>query len=351
MINIKKLSKAGIVGFGVYLPDYAISVDKIADVWGMDGESIKNSLGVFQKTVSGFDEDSITMAVEAGRKAIKMAGISPSKIGAVFVGSESHPYAVKPSGTVVGEALGLGNDYFCADLQFACKAGTTGLQIVASMIEAGLVDYGLVIGSDKAQARPGDVLEYTACSAAVCFLLGRQKGAIADFKFTYSFSSDTPDFWRRQNCEFPEHMGRFTGKPAYFKHIEKAAKNLLLMTDYKIKDFGHVVFHMPNGKFPKKMAKKLKVSDKQLETGLIVSHIGNPYSASSLIGLAKVLEQAEANQKILLVSYGSGSGGDSFIFAVKRSLKFKKPEQDFDNQVKNLKQIDYVSYLRCMGII
>lgn len=347
MIKVKKLTKTGVVGFGLYLPDWTIEIEEIAKVWQGNAKILKSSLGLERKTVAQADEDSITMAVQAALTALKEVPIPLDEIGALFVGSESHPYAVKPSGTIVGEALGLGSEYFCVDLQFACKAATAGIQIAAAMIEAGLIKYGLVIGTDKAQAKPGDILEYTAASGAAAFILGPKKEAGASLDYTYSFSSDTPDFWRRQGSKTPEHLGRFTGEPSYFKHTESATKALLNKTGYKMSDFSHVVFHMPNAKFPKKAAMRLKVSPKQLETGFTVSQIGNPYSASSLIGLIAVLEQAKKGEKILLTSYGSGSGSDSFIFTMMR--KPSKEKKELTGQIRKPGEIDYPTYLKAMG--
>jgi len=322
MINIKKFTKVGIIGYGAYLPYWRIKVEEIARNWGKSGEKIKKSLGVEQKAIAAKDEDCITMAVEAGQIAFKKAGINPKKIGAVFIGSESHPYSVKPSGTIIGDILRIDREYFCADLQFACKAGTAGLQIVAAMIESGMIDYGLVIGSDKAQARPGDALEYTAGAGSAAFILGKDTGV--KLMATYSISSDTPDFWRRQGCDFPSHVGRFTGEPGYFYHLETGIKNFLKKINKKPKDFDYVVFHMPNAKFPLRLAKKLGFGFSQLERGFLVPKIGNPYSASSLLGLISVLDQAKANKDILLASYGSGAGSDVFWLKTRKTLKDKQ---------------------------
>ncbi len=249
----------GIVSYGSYIPKFRIKVEEIARVWGEDAKKIKSGLGVHEKSVPGVDEDTATIAVEAAREAVKRAGIKAEEIGAVFVGSESHPYAVKPTATIVGEALGVGNEYFAADLEFACKAGTAGMQICYSMVKSGMIKYGLAIGADTSQARPGDALEYAAAAGGAAFIIG--KDPIAEIEATYSFTSDTPDFWRRDLQPYPSHGGRFTGLPAYFRHVTSAAKGLMEKYGYSTEDFDYAVFHMPNAKFPVRAARMLGFSD------------------------------------------------------------------------------------------
>ncbi len=352
MINRKKFRTVGIVGFGAYVPKFRLPAEEVAKVWGRDGKAIIKSLGVKQKSVADIDEDSVTMAVEAGKRAIERAGIGPGKIGAVFMGSESHPYAVKPSGTTVAEALKIGREYFCADLTFACKAATTGMQMAAAMIEADLIDYGLVIGSDKATGRPGDVLEYSAGAGAAAFVLGRTKrNFLVRLMATYSFCSDTADFWRREGQKYPSHAGRFTGEPGYFYHVENCSKNFLKRINKKPKDFDYVVFHMPNGKFPKRVALRLGFLPEQLKTGFVVEEIGNPYSASSLLGLCLVLEKTKGRKRILMTSYGSGAGSDSFYFETKKRLGEKRKGNLLSMSLGEAEKISYGEYLRKMEAI
>ena len=155
----------------------------------------------------------------------------------------------------------------------------------------------MAIGSDVAQSRPSDVLEYTAGSASAAFVLGK-KNTIANLIDFTSYSSDTPDFWRRDNEKFPSHAGRFTGSPAYFTHVFKASEKMLKKVKMTPSDFTYAVFHMPNAKFPKDAAKKLGFSEIQLKPGFVVEYIGNPYSASSMVGLAATLDLAKPGDKI-----------------------------------------------------
>ncbi|MBU1000644.1 hydroxymethylglutaryl-CoA synthase [Patescibacteria group bacterium] len=340
----------GIVSYGVYIPKYRIKPSQIARAWGKEANGIEMSLGVFEKAVAAVDEDAVTLAVEASFKALQNGQIKPDSIGAIAVGSESHPYAVKPTSTTVAGILGLPEELLAIDLEFACKAGTSGIQLLSGFISTGKTKYVLAIGSDVAQSKPSDVLEYTAGSGAASFILGN-KNTIANILDFTSYCSDTPDFWRRDTEKFPSHGGRFTGEPAYFTHVHKASILLLEKIKLKPADFDWAVFHMPNGKFPKKAAKKLGFSDAQIKPGFIVSQIGNPYSASSMIGLAAVLDIAKPGQKIFMCSYGSGAGSDAFVFETTPILKkfqrrngassLLRNKNSVQSQIQDKQMIDY----------
>ncbi len=313
--------KVGIVSYGAYIPRRRIKSEEIARVWAKEGKKISEGLGIREKTVGAADEDSATFAVEAARKAMRGSGpaVDPQKIGAVFVGSESKPYAVKPTATIVAEAVGATPVMTAADFEFACKAGTTAIQACAGMVGSGMIECGLAIGSDTAQAKPNDPLEYSAGGGAAAFIIGRNN-LIAEIEDTYSYSTDTPDFWRRQHALFPRHAGRFTADPAYFKHVVEAGKGLLEKMSVEPKDFDYAVFHQPNEKFPLRAAKMIGFPEERVRQGLVAPFIGNTYSAASLIGLAAVLDSAKPGERIFLVSYGSGAGSDAFSFLVTEKI-------------------------------
>jgi hydroxymethylglutaryl-CoA synthase len=342
----------GIVGFGSYLPRYRIKVESIAKEWGSDPEAIKRGLQLYEKTVPGLDEDTITISVEAAKNALLRAGIDPQLIGAVYIGSESHPYAVKPSGTIVIDALGIGPNVHVASYEFACKAGTEAMYVAYSLVKANEMKYALAIGADTSQGAPGDALEYSASAGGAAFIMGKEN-VVAEILFTTSYTSDTPDFWRREHEFYPRHAGRFTGEPAYFRHVINAAQNLLKKSGMKPEDFKHSVFHMPNGKFPQMAAKKLGFTKKQMEVGWIAPWMGNTYSGSSPTGLSAVLDVAKPGDKIFMVSFGSGAGSDGFIFKVTDKIldvqdKAKKLRDMLD---KGKIYLDYGEYAKFRGKI
>lgn len=341
---------ASIISYGAYIPRSRVPLQDVADAWRKDGAEVIGSLGLQEKSVPAADEDAVTIAYEAASQTCRQSGCEPADVGVLFVGSESHPYAVNPTSTIVAELLGVGHSYLAADLEFACKAGTAGLQAVAGLVDAGHIPLGMAIGADAAQSKPHDALEYTSAAAGVAFLLGKQDG-IADLVAMTSYSSDTPDFWRRDGIRYPSHAGRFTGEPAYFAHVMGAAKQLFAKTDTTAADYTWCVFHMPNGKFPREVAKRLGFGKEQLQPSLTVDAIGNPYSASSMLGLAAVLDQAKPGDSVFMVSYGSGAGSDGFVWKVTDGIiALQKKRQELKVRVKDYvadrEPINYIGYLK-----
>ena len=340
---------AGIIGWGSYIPKYRIKAETIAEVQNADANAIKAGLGLTEKSVPGKDEDTATISIAAARDALDRANINRKEIGSVYVGSESHPYAVKPTASIVGEALDIGNKYMAVDTEFACKAGTATIQINAGLVDSGMIKYGLSIGADTSQAEPGNALEYSAAAGGAAYIIGPNEQAVATLDYTCSFTTDTPDFWRRALQPYPSHAGRFTGEPAYFKHVVSATKMILENTKMEMKDFDFVVFHMPNGKFPLRVAKIFGVTKEQLETGLVVTKIGNTYSGSSMLGLASVLDVAKPGNKILVTSYGSGSGSDGFIFTVTENiLRAQNRARTVNDYIARKEYLSYPQYLKHM---
>ena len=336
---------AYIVGYGAYIPKYRIKSEEIAKVWGEDPERISKGLGIIEKAVAPIDIDTAVIGVEAAKIALKRAGLEGKNIEALYVGSESHPYVVKSTASIVAEAIKATPHVMAVDLEFACRAGTAGIISAIGLVDAGYIEYGMAIGADTAQGRPGDALEYSAGSGGGAFIIGK-KGPVK-IKSFYSYVTDTPDFWRREGAEFPSHGGRFTGEPAYFKHVINAAKTIMEREGLKPSDFSYVVLHQPNAKFPKRAAKILGFTQEQLSLGLLVPYIGNTYSGATLVGMSNVLDHSKKGDLILWVSFGSGAGSDAFVLEVVDELDlWKETKPKTEEMISNKEYINYPTYLK-----
>jgi len=342
---MKPQRAVGIIGYGSYVPMYRVPNTEIARVWQGGGRG-----PVKEKSVAGLDEDTVTIAIEAARNAIARADITPEQLRAIWVGSESHPYAVKPSSTIVAEALGATPYLLAADYEFACKAGTEALQAAIGLVGSEMGDYALAIGADTAQGRPGDALEYTASSGGTAFVVGPAEEALAICTGSLSYITDTPDFWRRAYQHYPSHGARFTGEPAYFHHIQSATEEILDQLEMQPEEFTYAIFHQPNVKFPQRVAKRLGFTAEQLKPGLLSNEIGNTYAAAAITGLSAVLDIAQPGERILITSFGSGAGSDAFVWEVTDAIAERRARAPkVADYIRRRTEIDYALYARYRG--
>jgi hydroxymethylglutaryl-CoA synthase len=339
----KEYDLPGIVGYGVYTSRFRIKE------------------GNLERSVPFIDEDSITASVESGKLALIHSEVGSSQIGKIYVGSESNPYAVKPIASKVAQVLKLGEEYEdvqavdAVDTEFACKAATSMFKDAASLVNypKSNIKYTMVIGADNSQAAPRDCpggeLDLFVGYGAAAFIFGRDD-VIAEIEGWYSCTSDTPDFWRRDGEPHPMHGGRFTGDPAYFKHVRLSSKKLMERLNLKVGDISYFVAHQPNVQFPVRIAKELGFKEEQYLPMLQVAKFGNTYSGASPVGLAAVLDIAKPNDRILVASYGSGAGSDAYSLITTSQILDKRQNQKLTVrcQAENpfLQYVDYTTYRR-----
>ncbi len=345
-------SKVGIVGYGVYIPRERIETATIVKEREKKRgkelekvlEKVRHGLLLREKSVAGLTEDTITIATEAAENAVRMAGISPEEIGGVTAGSESKPYAVGTIARHVASFIGVGENTFIADLEGACNSGMQGVGFIDSEIRSGRIKYGLAIGSDVAQAKTGDALEYSAGAGAGAFVMGKSD-VIATVEDMAPYSSLFMDFWRREGAPVPKHFGRTTVE-AYRSHIIGAIANLFRKhPDLSLSEFDAITFHQPSGYLPMKtcqalsqdeipyvkdpsIARRMHLTESEIEKKvkpwLRVLDTGNTYAASTLISLASVFDKAKPGDQVLAVSYGSGAYANATWFDVQDGIEEKR---------------------------
>jgi hydroxymethylglutaryl-CoA synthase len=344
---MKTSRPVGIAGYGAYVPRPRVRTAAIAAAWGRAADG---RLPVREKSVPALDEDTATMAIEAARHALARAAapFAVESLRAVWVGTESKPYAVKPTSTIVAEAIGAVPWVSAADFEFACKAGSEAMQAACAYVGSGMAEYALAVGMDAAQGKPGDHLEMTAAAGGAAFLFGPEETALARIEASFSYVTDTADFFRRQHMHYPEHGHRFTGEPSYFTHTRAASQALLDSLGRKAADYRYAVFHQPNPKFMRRVAGELGFDEEQVAAAAVVDRIGNTYSGASLLGLAAVLDVARAGDRIFFCSYGSGAGSDAFsIEATPRLAAARDAAPSVRELVARRHEItDYGQYLR-----
>lgn len=336
------MENVGILGYGVYIPKYRIKGEEYAKAWGYFAAA-----GVREKSVPRFDEDATTMAVEAAKNAIKCAEIDPSNLGAIYVGTTSSPYSEKLLSSTLASAIGVPKNVALADFKASSKAGTTALLSCADFLRAGRGKYGLVVASDAPMGYPADAVEHAFGAASASYVLGTG-AVIAELEDAHQVGFE---MWggrfRRSGEKFVSALGvtRFESME-YEQTIAPAVKQLLQKTNLKQEDIDYVVLQQPDALYPFRVSRALGFKTEQVMPGIVASILGDVGACSTLLGLAAVLDEAKEEKRILVASYGSGTGSDALLLITRKSKALQGKIPSVKDYFESRIYLDYITYLR-----
>jgi len=344
----------GIVSYGGWIPFLRLKIEEIERVWvNIPVSRLTNKFKLTERAVLQPNEDSNTMAVAAGKRALRMTGAEwGDSIDAVFLGTCTNPYDTRASVTVLQEALGFRKNVISADIQFGGKSGTTGMQLCHALVGSGMAKYAMAVGSDtiNRHTAPGYQHEFAASAGAVAVIIGNEN-VIAGIKGTSSYSSELSDFFRLEGERYIVD-NNFNGQPypefeiGMMAHVKGAADDLLEKTGMKAGDFDYAVFQQPYGSIPYLLGERLGFTKEQIAPGVVADKIGDCGSASAMLGLANVLDNAKPNETIFMVSYGFGAGADAFILETTAEIASKRPAKTVSELLSNKKYVDYAIAIR-----
>lgn len=336
----------GILGYGVYVPRYRIS-----------SEEYKKTVGAFarmveEKAVAAYDEDAITMGVEAAINALKHAGIGSDQIDTLYFASTSSPYAEKLISSTVSTALNLSSKARLIDMGFSTKAGISALLACIDFILSGQGSYGLMIASDCPLARIGYRIEHGLGAGAAAFVVSRND-VIAEFEGSFSNSREVlGERFRRSGERFIKDLEIRGYENAAFTELITSTINGLMSKLGKIpKDINYLVLHQSDIRSAYRVAKMCGFTNDQVAPGIVASNIGDAGVSTVLIGLAAILEKVKAGERIFVVSYGSGAGSDAASFLIKHAVRKRKEETMLREYLINKEYIDFISYLKIKRMI
>jgi hydroxymethylglutaryl-CoA synthase len=338
----------GILSYGIALPKYRIEANEIWQVWKNISISFFDMLSIGERGVLGPEEDSLTLAAAASKMALSRSNILPEKIGAVFLGSGTSPYATKAAAAVLVDVLGLNNTILATDIQCADKSGSTALWLAAGMIESGLIENALVIGADtiNRHTQPGMVLEYVASAGAVAFVLGKEN-PIANLEALVSHSHDQNDYFRTEGERFIQSGAGFYGWVANWgllEHIVPAGKALFEKTGLQPADFAKFAVPQKTGVRPLMTMGKLELDMMQVLPYVLTAQIGDCGAAGVLLSLAHILDFAEPGERVGIIDFGSGAGCDAWSLVCTEALNERRPEKDLVIELLDDKiMVDYAT--------
>ena len=338
----------GILGYGVYVPRYRIKRDEYLKVWGSFA-----ARAVDEKTVPGYDEDVVTMAVEASLNSLKRAGVDQAEINALYLASTSAPYVEKLLSSTIATALGLSKDITVADYTSSTKAGTSALLSCFDLVASGRAKYGLAVASDCPIARPGSSLEHSFGAGASAFVIGEGK-RVATFEGSNSISSEVLGLrFRRDGEKYVEDSAiRPYTKLVFNQIVISNASTLMKKLGKKPEHFSHIILQQFDGREPYRLGRRLGFSDLQIKKGTVVSKTGDTGACSTLIGLTAILDTAKPGERILMVSYGSGAGSDAISVLVHEGVEERRLKvPSLEDYLADKEYVDYVTYLKLRKMI
>ncbi len=329
----------GITSYGAYVPKYRLSAETVAQVWGKRG-------GKEERSVANYDEDSLTMAVEAAWDCLSpevRAGVK-----SLFFASTTSPYREKQCASIVAGALDLPNDISTVDFANSLRAGSNALKLALDSVKlAG--GQALVTAADCRLGYPQTPQEMGFGDAGAAISVG-SSGVIAELEASHTVSDDITDVWRKSDDEFVRSWeDRWVITYGYEKNIRAAVSGLLKATGHKPADFSKVVMYAPDARSHDALAKALGFEKTQVQDSLL-SKAGNSGAAHAILMLAGALEQSAPGDRILFVTYGDGA--DAFSFKVTEDInKVKRPLGLKGNLASRKPLSSYGKYLTFRNLI
>lgn len=334
----------GIVSYGAYVPYYRLDRSVISNAW-------KTPFGKGERAVANSDEDSVTMAVAAGRNCIR--GIDKSTIDAVYFASTTFPYNEKMAATVLKGAFGLGSTVRAVDFSNSLKAGTSALISAMDAVRSGSARNVLVVCSDMRMGYPKGKNEASFGDGAAAVLVG-EAPLIAVINEFVSISEEFYGSWRSDGEMFIRHSEeRLDRETGFMDVLPRAISAVMQKADMAPKDISKVAFDGPDAGQIRGVHKKMSFDMKggQVQNSLF-AEIGFTGVAAPFMILIAALEDAAADETLLMASYGDGA--DAFVLKTTKEIEGAKKRRGIKHYQAdgNKKRLDdYMKYVLWRGLM
>lgn len=332
---------AGIVSFGAYVPIYRLGLDTIANFWSKGSRK-------GERAVANYDEDSLTMAVEA---AVDCLGdVERDQVDGLFFASTTPVYREKQNASIIAKVLDLKETVVTADFGNSVRAGTSAIRAAIDAVNAGSARKFLVAAADCRVPAPDSDFELLFGDGAAAIMLG-ESGVIAEIEGSQGFSSEFMDIWRTEQDDYVQTWEeRFVVTKGYLEQVEKAVTMLFQKHDVSPRDFRKVVIYGYDSRRHSEIVRKLGFDANTQVQDPLLTTVGNTGSASVLMMLVSALEESKPGDRLLLVSYGDGV--DAFILKVTDQIQKFTHRRGVKRHLNSKMMLaSYGKYLKFRGLI
>lgn len=298
----------GIVAYGAYVPRLRLNRQAVYDAnkWFAPG---LRGLAKGERSMANWDEDSITMAVEASRDCL--TSHKAEDVRNIYFASTTHPFKDRQNAGVIGTALNVEQNLSATDVGGSLKAGTSALIAGLNASKEGAPT--LVAAADKRMARVASSAELNYGDGAAALLCGTEN-VIAKLVGHHSVSMDFVDHFRGDESDFDYGWEeRWIRDEGYSKIVPPAIKAAFATAKLQGSDITHFIMPSPMPAVPKQMAKMVGIGEGAVRD-LLGANLGDTGAAHALVMLVDALETAKAGDKIMVVAFGQGV--DILVFEV-----------------------------------
>ncbi|MBO6824938.1 MAG: OB-fold domain-containing protein [Sneathiella sp.] len=326
--------EVGILAFSGYIPKSRLQRSEIFKAHAWFNPGLKG-LARGERAAANWDEDSVTMAVEAARNCL--ADQDRADISGVYMASTSYPFQDRQNAGIVADALNLSSSLQTLDFSSSMRAGTSGL-LMALQATKGGAGKVLFTASEKRQTKAGNALEMTSGDGAAALLVG-EGDIMARLLGAHTESVDFVDHFRgEENNHDYTWEERWIRDEGYMKIVPTAISALLDKAGINAADITTFCFPVAARNVAAGLAKKTGINPDAVADNLQAT-VGETGSAHSIVMLVQALEQAKPGDKILVASFGQGC--DALLFeatdkvksaaaSLSSSLKNGRPESNYN---------------------
>jgi hydroxymethylglutaryl-CoA synthase len=340
----------GISAFGIYLPAYRLSREVIAQATGGGSPS-------GERTVANYDEDSLTMGVEASLECmdnyVHAWGIplKGKELRALLFASASSPYREKQVANVVSSVLEVDPSALMTDLGGSLRGGLTAIEVAKQLLrESGPETKALVVAADKRSAEPRSGEEQAFGDGAATLLLG-QENVLVNMDAHIAVNSNFTHFWRREN-DLSIHSGdtRFVENYGYFPLMTEVIRSLLKETGLKSDNIAKLIVYAPDARLAQQLARRSGFNPETQLADTLYRNVGDTGTPQVFLSLIGALHKAQPGEKLIVVGYGDGA--EAILLTVTDNIRRIEACRGIEPYLKRRRPMaNYGKYLQFRDVI
>lgn len=308
----------GITAYGAYIPRARLNKKAAADANAWFDASL-NSLSKGERAICNWDEDVITMAVEAASACL--ASQQDANLSSLYLASTTFPFLDRQNSVVVSEALNLNNQIRTMDVGASQRAATSAL---ISLLESQAAGDSLLLASEHRRSKAGSRAEMLWGDAAAAVLIGSDN-VIAECLSIETYAVDFVDHYRGEEASFDyDWEERWIRDEGFMKTVPGVVEKVLESAGITATDIKHFILPTDQARTPGALANKLGIDGEAVVDNQIAT-VGVAGAAQPLLLLAKALEESKPGDHILVIGFGQGC--DAILLRATDGIANYKPAQ------------------------